>query len=126
MRIFLERGFVFVLLGALVIASVGCASQNRPLQLVSGAGPVYPAAARAEGVQGQVTIAYDVTIEGRVVNARVIQSEPAGVFDAAALQAVRSWRFNPKIVDGVPQMTKDQQSTVTFALGETAQYDQYD
>ncbi len=109
----------------LIAQAAGCASANRPLQLLSGQGPVYPAAARAEGVEGSVTVRYDVTVEGAVENARVVASEPQGVFDEAALLAVRSWRFNAPVVDGERRPARNRESTLTFLLGGTNEYDNY-
>ena len=83
-----------------------CASQiasNQPLQLVSGSAPVYPARLKSEGVGGLVTVAYDVSDEGKVENLRVIRSEPPGLFDAAASQAVASWQFKPQIRNGIAE-----------------------
>ena len=119
----LTRTLVFAMMVAVL---AGClASQNRPLQLVSGGGPSYPAAARADGVEGFVVIRYDVTVQGRVSNAQVVRAEPPEVFDDAALKAVRSWVFNPPLVDGEPQREVGRESTVTFKLGSGNEYDDY-
>ena len=83
-----------------------CALQptsNQPLQLVSGSAPLYPAKLKSEGVGGLVTVAYDVSDEGKVENLRVIRSEPPGLFDAAASQAVTSWQFKPQIRNGIAE-----------------------
>ena len=34
-------------------------------------------------------------MDGRVRDARIVSADPAGVFDAAALAALRGWRFAP-------------------------------
>ena len=47
-----------------------------------------------------MTVQYDVTPQGQVVNAQVVASEPPGLFDAAALEAVGSWRFRPQVRNG--------------------------
>jgi protein TonB len=64
---------------------------------------VYPARLKSEGVGGLVTVAYDVSDEGKVENLRVIRSEPPGLFDAAASQAVASWQFKPQIRNGIAE-----------------------
>jgi TonB family protein len=107
------------------LALLGCASANRPLQLLAGEGQVYPEAAKQQGIEGYVVVGYDVDVEGRVVGARVVRSEPAGVFDEAALNAVRSWRFNPPLANGVKQPTLNLESTLTFKLGSAGAYDNY-
>lgn len=55
--------------------------------------PRYPAAAlrRLEG--GKVVAVIDVDAQGHVTSARIESSEPAGVFDAAVMDAARQWRF---------------------------------
>ncbi|NOX50410.1 MAG: energy transducer TonB [Gammaproteobacteria bacterium] len=116
------RAAVIILVGNLALA--GCsASANRPLQLLSGQGPIYPAAARDKGVEGVVTVRYDVTVDGHVINARTVSAR--SIFDEAALVAVRSWRFNAPRVNGEVQATTNRESTVTFKLEGADRYDQY-
>lgn len=55
--------------------------------------PLYPPAASAAGVQGEVTVRAVVDTEGNVKDARVI-SGPAPLRDAA-LEAVQHWRYQP-------------------------------
>ena len=115
MRIDLKVHEYFDAMHRIVALSVGlvaisflsaCALQptsNQPLQLVSGSAPVYPAKLKSAGVGGLVTVAYDVSDEGKVGNLRVIGSEPPGLFDTAALRAVASWQFKPPIRNGVAE-----------------------
>ncbi len=60
---------------------------------MAGSEPEYPASARRRGIEGQVVIDVATDATGAVSDASVLQSEPAGVFDAAALRAVRRWRY---------------------------------
>ena len=106
-----------------VVAASGCAGASRPLQLLSGADLVYPDEARAAGVEGVVRVRYDVTVEGRVVNAEVDASDPVGVFDDAALALVRSWRFRPAVEDGEFVAAPARVSEVRFRIGDTDRYD---
>ena len=114
-----------MMLAVCCMTVLGCAADNRPLQLISGAGQEYPAAARQQGIEGYVVVRYDVEVEGRVTGAQVVVSQPPGVFDEAALRAVRSWRFNAPMVEGVQQPARGLQSTLTFKLGDTGAYDDY-
>ena len=104
----------------LVVALVGCASPTRPPQFIGGADLVYPADAMANGVEGRVVVRYDVTVAGTVANAVVIESEPPGVFDDAALAAVRSWRFRPMVDHGEAVTASMRVSELVFRLGESA------
>jgi protein TonB len=53
--------------------------------------PKYPASAK--GVEGWVRVEFYVTPEGRTERVRVLSSEPAGLFDAAAISAMEGARF---------------------------------
>ena len=68
------------------------------LQPVKVVQPVYPEAARESGLEGVVTLEFEVGSAGEVVSARVLSAQPERVFDAAALQALRWWRFAPATV----------------------------
>ncbi len=118
-----SRSILIVTLMTLLAAA--CASQNRPALLVSGSGPIYPIEAKEQGIEGAVTVRYDIQLDGSVTNLVIVSSEPGAVFDEAALTAVRSWRFNPKIVDGQAVSSRQQQSTVGFRLDGAERYDRY-
>jgi protein TonB len=62
-----------------------------PLKMTRPPRPKYPAAAK--GVEGWVRVEFYVTPEGRTERVRVVSSEPAGLFDAAAIDAMESARF---------------------------------
>ena len=73
----------------------GCGSQARMPVLLSGTAPKVPAAAMAMAQSGWVVVRYSIDASGQVVRPRIVESIPAGVFDATALAAVASWRFQP-------------------------------
>jgi bla regulator protein BlaR1 len=56
--------------------------------------PEYPRAARVEGIEGWVRLAYRIDAAGRVTDVSVLASQPAGVFEAAAQRALQRWRFD--------------------------------
>ena len=105
----------------IALALVGCASTSRPPELVSAGGVVYPVEAKDKKVEGYVRVAYDVSTDGSVTNVRVVDSDPPGVFDEAAIAAVRGWRFHPAISDGKP-VVEELVSRVNFKLGESESY----
>jgi protein TonB len=63
--------------------------------------PDYPEGALRRGLEGRVLLEFTIGRSGAVENARVIAAEPNSIFNAAALKAVRQWRYNPKIKNGV-------------------------
>jgi TonB family protein len=84
-------------------------------------GLAYPQSAHLKKVEGYVRVEYDVTVDGTVANARVVESVPPGVFDEAALTAVRSWTFHPAVRDGKAIESK-LVSRLDFKLGESEAY----
>jgi TonB family protein len=62
--------------------------------------PNYPARAREREIEGWVDLEYTVTKDGTTRDAVVRSAEPAGVFDRAALDAVKRWRYEPRVVEG--------------------------
>src|SRR5438445_788476 len=60
--------------------------------------PTYPPIARESGASGSVMLEIVVDTAGQVVSARVVKLQYP--FDAAALVAVKKWRYQPVIVDG--------------------------
>jgi TonB family protein len=74
-------------------------SVSEHARLVSPVRPEYPAAARALGVEGTVSLELVVDREGRVVEARVVRAAGHG-FDDSALRALRGARFRPALREG--------------------------
>lgn len=64
------------------------------------AAPTYPARARERGTEGWVDLEFTVTRDGTTQDAVVRGAEPAGIFDRAALDAVKRWRYEPRVVGG--------------------------
>ncbi|MDY0403249.1 energy transducer TonB [Sulfurovum sp.] len=62
----------------------------------------YPAAAAKKRIKGYVVVNLLIGKDGSVELAKVIASNPAGVFDQAALRGVRGWRFAPAKYKGNP------------------------
>jgi protein TonB len=75
--------------------------------------PVYPVFAMSARVGGNVLIEATIGVDGKVHNARVLQSVAA--LDQAALDAVRQWEFEPSRVNGEP-VSVMMVIVVTFAL----------
>jgi len=62
----------------------------------------YPAKAARDGIKGYVVINILIAQDGSVEIAKILESQPAGIFDSAALNAVRSWRFSPAMYKAKP------------------------
>ncbi len=59
------------------------------------ADPDYPRTSEGQRVAGWVDVRFGVDEVGRTTDLQVTAAEPAGLFEDAALSAVRRWRFAP-------------------------------
>ncbi|MBB1088284.1 TonB family protein [Lysobacter sp. SG-8] len=64
--------------------------------------PRYPAEALASKLSGKVSLIITVDETGAPVDIQVEQATPAGVFDAASVEAAWQWRFTPAMEGGKP------------------------
>ncbi|WP_198949509.1 energy transducer TonB [Halovibrio salipaludis] len=62
--------------------------------------PNYPQRALRRGIEGYVVVEFTVTKRGNVENPRVVEADPQGVFDEAAKEAAKKFKYRPKTVNG--------------------------
>jgi protein TonB len=72
----------------------------RPIKITR---PQYPQEAFVKKIEGTVVVEILIDINGKVANARVIQSIPA--LDSAAIATVKQWVFQPAVKRGRPVAT---------------------
>jgi protein TonB len=82
--------------------------------------PRYPILATRRGIEGRVLVSFTIGKDGSVYDVRVLAAEPPDVFDAAAVKAVRQWRYEPKIVDGDPVEQRDQRISIPFRIEDAS------
>ena len=108
----------------LVLLLAGCAAgPTRPPLFMAGDGPVYPPEARAQGVEGYVKLRYAITVDGTVESLVVVDAKPVGVFEEAALNAVRAWRYKPMVIEGEIRRAENVRSTLRFEVGNPERYE---
>lgn len=62
----------------------------------------FPMAACVQGTRGRVVLEVETEASGQVREARILSSEPEGLFDATALAIARGSRLSPAYRDGMP------------------------
>jgi protein TonB len=62
--------------------------------------PEYPINARQRRIEGWVVLEFTISAAGGVKDPVVVSAHPARIFNRSALQAVRKWKYNPKIENG--------------------------
>ena len=68
---------------------------------ISGENPAYPKEARAKKIQGTVVLDAIIGKDGTIENLHVVKS-PAESLSKSALDAVRTWRYQPYHLNGEP------------------------
>lgn len=62
----------------------------------------YPQSARAKGLKGHVSLRLLIGQSGNVERVKIADSEPPGVFDSGAIEAMQQCRFEPATYQGQP------------------------
>jgi protein TonB len=78
---------------------------DTPPKVLQKTPAAYPFAAKRQGIRGRVVVRCLISIQGEPGRFEVVESDPEGVFDQAALEAVEKWRFKPGILAGEPVPT---------------------
>ena len=85
---------------------------------VSSPSPEYPRRAIRLGVEGSVRLEFDVDTDGSVLDPYVVESKPAGVFDRAAIKAVRKFLYEPPVYNETSVKVNNVQIDLTFQLAD--------
>jgi len=80
-----------------------------PAKLIRGGNPTYPAIARQAHIEGKVEIHFRITATGEIADP--VATNGSAVLVPAALDALKSWRYSPARLNGVPVESVSQ---VTF------------
>ena len=83
---------------------------------ISNPSPEYPRRAIRLGVEGSVRLEFDVDTDGSVLDPYVVESKPAGVFDRAAIKAVRKFLYEPPVYNETSVKVNNVQIDLTFKL----------
>lgn len=95
--------------------SAGANSDGEYLPIVKIA-PQYPRSAAQRGIEGYVVLEFTVTTLGTVKDVKVIEAEPANIFNQAAISAAQKFKYKPKIVNGQPQEVTGVRNIIRFEL----------
>jgi protein TonB len=101
--------------GAMTRMSMSAGSDRDVIPLVRIA-PDYPPRALSRGLEGWVQVQFTITPTGTVKDPMVVNAEPKGMFDDAALKAIARWRYNPKVEGGVAVERVGVQTIIRFQL----------
>ena len=78
--------------------------------------PRYPRIAATKGIEGFVSLSFDISINGTTKNINIVDASPKGIFERDAKRALRKWKYSPKMVGSVAVEQLGQQVTLEFKL----------
>jgi periplasmic protein TonB len=85
--------------GPLAVAGGGGGADRNEMPLVR-IQPDYPARALERGIEGWAMVEFTISPTGTTKDVAAVASEPPDTFEQAAVRAVQSWKYNPKIQGG--------------------------
>ena len=81
-------------------AAIDPAALAASLKRLRNVPPDYPPNALAQRIAGSVLLEFTVDTRGEPRDIRVLEASPPQVFDQAAINAIRHWRYAPMVVNG--------------------------
>lgn len=80
--------------------------------------PRYPNRALSRGIEGWVLLEFTINAIGQAMTPIVVDSDPAGIFDRAAINAVKKWKYRPKTEEGRAVPRPGVRQMITFQISK--------
>lgn len=95
--------YTFMVLTAVALPATAAEDNDddKPVA-VERAEPVYPKKALNKCIEGHVLVRFVIATDGTTKDIEVLGSRPERIFDKAAVEAVKKWRFEPRVLNGMP------------------------
>jgi len=90
------------------------ASEDADALVIVKVPPQYPRKAITKRIEGWVLLEFTVTQTGAVINPKVIDADPPGIFNESALRVIKKWKYKPKIENGKAIQQKGIQHVITY------------
>lgn len=78
-------------------SDAGATANAEPIERVK---PEFPQEAALKGIEGWVLLRFDISEDGRVENIEVVSANPRNMFERKARDAVRKWKYAPRMSNG--------------------------
>jgi|TARA_B110000444_G_C18454186_1_gene417127 protein TonB len=76
----------------------------------------FPRKALRLAKDGYVLVEFDIDTDGSVIDPYVVESEPAGLFERAAMKSIRKYLYEPPVYEGVSVKVNDVQVKMVFKV----------
>lgn len=80
--------------------------------------PNYPRRALSRGIEGYVIVEFTVTKNGSVKDPVVVEAEPADIFNRAAVEAAKKFKYKPRVVNGEAVEVAGVQNKIKFEMAK--------
>lgn len=82
--------------------------------------PQYPRRAAQKGIEGYVVLEFTVSKLGTVVDPKVIEADPPNIFNRAAINAAKKFKYKPKIENGEAIEVTGIRNIIRFELDKSS------
>ncbi|MDG2307777.1 MAG: energy transducer TonB [Candidatus Binatia bacterium] len=103
------------LAGGPTLGAGGADADVMPLVRVN---PRYPPRAQARGMEGWVYLEFAITPQGTTTDIVVLDSDPKGYFERSAVNAVKKYKYKPRVEGGKAIMRPGVQVVISFDIQE--------
>ena len=77
---------------------------------------MYPRRALQRGIEGFVIVEFTVTKQGTVRDPIVVEANPEGIFEQAAIDAAMKFKYKPRVVNGEATSVSGVQNRISFQI----------
>lgn len=81
--------------------------------------PQYPRRAAQKGIEGYVVVEFTVSTLGTVKDVKVIEADPPNIFNRAAMNAAKKFKYKPKIENGKAVEVPGVRNIIRFELDKS-------
>lgn len=114
----IKRSFAPLAAFLILVTTSAFAEDEDKLVAIEREPAVYPKKALKKCIEGNVVVRFVVTTDGTTTDIEVMSSRPVGIFEKAAIEAVSKWRFEPRLLKGMP-VSKEETQRLVFEPGCT-------
>ena len=80
--------------------------------------PRYPSRALSRGIEGWVLLEFAISPLGQAIEPSVIDADPKGTFDRAAIKAVKRWKYRPMVENGKAAVRPGVRQLISFQIAK--------
>lgn len=77
-------------------------SQTTDVQILSKTEPQFPDSAKRKNITGYVRLQITIDQSSAIKSIDILEAKPEGYFEAAAMEAVKNWKFSAAYQNGAP------------------------